>query len=108
MSLTVVRACSEHATAVALFVSSTTPAVAQAARRSVRIRHTGSCDDPSLTTESCQRARTLLPQCRTAAERTLSRPGILRHLHAVITTGRAWDPDIATHGTHRNNIPWAA
>ena len=24
---------------------------------------------------------------------------ILRHLHAVITTGRAWDPDIATHGT---------
>ena len=27
---------------------------------------------------------------------------ILRHLHAVITTGPAWDPDIATHGTrHR-------
>jgi transposase len=27
---------------------------------------------------------------------------ILRHLHAVITTGRAWNPDIATHGTwHR-------
>lgn len=24
---------------------------------------------------------------------------ILRHLHAVITTGRAWDPAIATHGT---------
>ena len=24
---------------------------------------------------------------------------ILRHLHAVITTGRAWDPTIATHGT---------
>lgn len=24
---------------------------------------------------------------------------ILRHLHAVITTGRSWDPDIATHGT---------
>jgi transposase len=24
---------------------------------------------------------------------------ILRQLHAVITTGRAWDPDIATHGT---------
>ncbi|WP_233440271.1 IS110 family transposase [Lentzea atacamensis] len=23
---------------------------------------------------------------------------ILRHLHAVITTGRSWDPDIATHG----------
>lgn len=26
---------------------------------------------------------------------------LLRQLHAVITTGRAWDPDIATHGTHR-------
>jgi transposase len=25
---------------------------------------------------------------------------ILRQLHAVITTGQAWDPDIATHGTH--------
>ena len=23
---------------------------------------------------------------------------ILRQLHAVITTGQAWDPDIATHG----------
>jgi transposase len=26
---------------------------------------------------------------------------ILRHLHAVITTGRAWDPVIATNGTRR-------
>jgi transposase len=25
---------------------------------------------------------------------------ILRHLHAVITTGHRWDPLIATHGTH--------
>ena len=25
---------------------------------------------------------------------------ILRHLHAIITTGTAWDPAIATHGTH--------
>jgi hypothetical protein len=24
---------------------------------------------------------------------------ILRHLHAVITTGRRWDPHIAAHGT---------
>jgi transposase len=24
---------------------------------------------------------------------------ILRHLHAIITTGQAWDPTIATHGT---------
>jgi transposase len=34
---------------------------------------------------------------------------ILRHLHAVITTGRAWDPDIATHGTrHPEAHPVAA
>ena len=26
---------------------------------------------------------------------------ILRQLHAVTTTGQAWDPDIATHGTRR-------
>jgi hypothetical protein len=26
---------------------------------------------------------------------------ILRQLHAVITTGQAWDPDTATHGTRR-------
>ena len=26
---------------------------------------------------------------------------ILRHLHAVITTGQAWNPDIATHGPRR-------
>ena len=26
---------------------------------------------------------------------------ILRHLHAVVTTGQAWDPAIATHGTRR-------
>jgi transposase len=26
---------------------------------------------------------------------------ILRQLHAVITTGQAWDPDIATHGARR-------
>ena len=28
---------------------------------------------------------------------------ILRHLHAVVTTGQAWDPDIATHGTRAND-----
>ncbi|HZA87591.1 MAG TPA: hypothetical protein VE466_12010 [Acidimicrobiales bacterium] len=34
---------------------------------------------------------------------------ILRQLHAVITTGTAWDPDIATHGTrHRRQPPIAA
>jgi transposase len=35
--------------------------------------------------------------------------GILRHLHAVITTGTAWDPRIATHGIgHRQPGPIAA
>jgi transposase len=34
---------------------------------------------------------------------------ILRHLHAVITTGQAWDPVIATHGTRsRETITIAA
>jgi transposase len=30
---------------------------------------------------------------------TVIAAAILRHLHAVITSGRAWDPDLATHGT---------
>ena len=33
---------------------------------------------------------------------------ILRHLHAVVTTGRAWDPEIATHGTKTKPVPLAA
>ena len=33
---------------------------------------------------------------------------ILRHLHAVITTGRAWDPEIATHGLIRPATTLAA
>ena len=34
---------------------------------------------------------------------------ILRHLHAVVTTGQKWDPDIATHGTrHQPRVPIAA
>ena len=34
---------------------------------------------------------------------------LLRHLHAVVTTGREWDPAIATHGTrHAAQIPIAA
>jgi transposase len=32
---------------------------------------------------------------------TVIAAAILRHLHAVITTGRAWDPEIATHGIPR-------
>lgn len=33
---------------------------------------------------------------------------ILRQLHAIITTGRAWDPAIATHGTRTVGLPLAA
>ena len=33
---------------------------------------------------------------------------ILRHLHAVITTGQTWDPAIATHGTRPALEPAAA
>jgi transposase len=34
---------------------------------------------------------------------------ILRHLHAVVTTGQRWDPDIATHGNRaRRDEPVAA
>jgi len=29
---------------------------------------------------------------------------ILRHLHAVITTGQRWDPAIATHGTTQPTV----
>jgi hypothetical protein len=40
---------------------------------------------------------------------TVIAAAILRHLHAVITTGTAWDPSIATHGTrHRQAAPIAA
>jgi transposase len=33
---------------------------------------------------------------------------ILRHLHAVITTGRNWSPDIATHGATPTTTATAA
>jgi transposase len=34
---------------------------------------------------------------------------LLRHLHAVVTTGQLWDPDIAAHGTrHTTKVPIAA
>jgi hypothetical protein len=36
---------------------------------------------------------------------TVIAAAILRHLHAVITTGTAWDPSIATHGTHPRRQP---
>jgi hypothetical protein len=31
--------------------------------------------------------------------KTVIAAAILRHLHAVISTGRTWDPAIATHGS---------
>ena len=33
---------------------------------------------------------------------TVIAAAILRHLHAVITTGQAWDPAIATHGIRQH------
>src|SRR5215213_988641 len=33
---------------------------------------------------------------------------LLRQLHAVVTTGRAWDPEIAAHGSRRKATPAAA
>jgi hypothetical protein len=33
---------------------------------------------------------------------------ILRQLYAVITTGRKWDPFIATHGTNHHPMPMVA
>jgi transposase len=37
---------------------------------------------------------------RPTQAQTVIAAAILRHLHAVITTGQAWDPTIATHGTN--------
>jgi transposase len=39
---------------------------------------------------------------------TVIAAAILRHLHAVITTGQAWDPAIATHGTQHTPQALAA
>jgi transposase len=39
---------------------------------------------------------------------TIIAAAILRHLHAVITTGQAWDPATATRGTRRQNRALAA
>jgi transposase len=39
---------------------------------------------------------------------TVIAAAILRHLHAVITTGQAWDPAIATHGNPQRFEPAAA
>ena len=39
---------------------------------------------------------------------TVIAAAILRQLHAIITTGQAWDPLTATRGTRRENTPLAA
>jgi transposase len=39
---------------------------------------------------------------------TVIAAAILRHLHAVITTGQTWDLVIATHGKHPEALPAAA
>ncbi|HEY7596441.1 MAG TPA: transposase, partial [Actinophytocola sp.] len=45
---------------------------------------------------------------RVTQAQTVIAAAILRHLHAVITTGKAWDPNIATHGTRARTEPAAA
>jgi transposase len=39
---------------------------------------------------------------------TVIAAAILRHLHAVITSGQAWDRFLATHGTRQNPATLAA
>jgi transposase len=39
---------------------------------------------------------------------TVIAAAILRQLHAVITTGQAWDTVVATHGNRRHNTALAA
>jgi transposase len=45
---------------------------------------------------------------RPTQAQTVIAAAILRQLHAVITTGQAWDPDIATDGTRRKARALAA
>ncbi len=39
---------------------------------------------------------------------TVIAAAILRHLHAVVTTGQVWDPQIATGGVKKNSVTLAA
>ena len=39
---------------------------------------------------------------------TVLAAAILRHLHAVVTTGQAWNPEIASRGTKRSAVTLAA
>ena len=60
---------------------------------------------PTATTPSTPPDTATAPPARQQATptqaQTVIAAAILRHLHAVITTGRAWDPLIATHGTRQ-------
>jgi hypothetical protein len=44
---------------------------------------------------------------RPTQAQTVIAAAILQHLHAVITTGRAWDPATATHGSRARPEPAA-
>jgi hypothetical protein len=55
-------------------------------------------NDPSLQDHRCG-----------SQAQTVIAAAILRQLHAVITTGQAWDPHIATHGANgRRQVALAA
>jgi transposase len=45
---------------------------------------------------------------RPTQAQTVIAAAILRHLHAVITTGQAWDPAAAAHGTRHDSAALAA
>ena len=45
---------------------------------------------------------------RPTQAQTVIAAAILRHLHAVITTGQTWDPTIATHGSRTDHGPATA
>jgi hypothetical protein len=72
--------------------------------------------EPNEPTPSIRRYRHLTSRennkLRPTQAQTVIAAAILRHLHAVITTGRRWDPAIATHGSrarHGLSGPiWAA
>ncbi|WUI72245.1 IS110 family transposase [Nocardia sp. NBC_00403] len=55
-----------------------------------RYQHLTSRDDNKLTPTQAQAAIAAIAAIAAT---------ILRHLHAVVTTGQCWDPRIATHGT---------
>ncbi|WP_432537002.1 hypothetical protein [Kineococcus arenarius] len=54
-----------------------------------------------LTTREHNRLKPTQAQAAVAA-------ALLRQLHAVIVTGRAWDPDVATFGSRRRPLEVAA